>query len=106
MMMPSDKLFTNLAIRSVLGNSLPSLLCTAFASWAIQKRSGSVFPCTDRVTRLLNSNYLAKDDSHMVFALSFGTFHFRLKVIFLRSPSIQNISFSQSFAIVLSYQQI
>ena len=50
-MVPLNKLFTN-RTRSVLGNTKPSLLCTALAS------SGFVVPCTDQVTWLAKSNYL------------------------------------------------
>ena len=49
-MMPSNKLFTNWITRSVLGNKKSSL-----TSSVRTERSGVVFLCTDRVTRLVNS---------------------------------------------------
>ena len=57
MMMLYNTLFTKGAARSLLLTRQPSLLCMALASLCRRKRSGFTFPCTDRVTRLVNSKH-------------------------------------------------
>ena len=53
--MPSyNKLFTARFTQSVLGNKKSSLLCMALANSGRPKKSGYLFPCTDRVTLLVN----------------------------------------------------
>ena len=53
-MMAYNKRFTNRVTRSVLEMRNPHFYARPSQARAIHKRSGFVFPSTDRVTRLVN----------------------------------------------------
>ena len=56
-MMASNKRFTNRVTRSVLEIRSPHFYARPSQARAVRKRSGFVFPSTDRVTRLVNRYY-------------------------------------------------
>ena len=53
-MMPSNKRFTNWITPSVLEIRSPHFYARPSQAQAVQKRSGFIFPSTDRVTQLVN----------------------------------------------------
>ena len=53
-MMPHNKRFTKRVTRSVLEIRSPHFYERPLQARAVQKRSGFVFPSTDRVTQLVN----------------------------------------------------
>ena len=59
--MSYNKRFTNRATRSVLEIRNPQFCARPSQARAVRKRSGFVFPSTDRVTRLVNRYYRTKD---------------------------------------------
>ena len=71
MMMASNKQFTNRVTQSVLEIRSPNFYARPSQARAVRKRSGFVFPSTDRVTRLVNrqAKPLKKNFITLVFAI-------------------------------------
>ena len=80
--MPCNKRFTNQVTRSVLEIRSPHFYARPSQARAVQKRSGFVFPSTDRVTRLVNRHYSHGRSSDKIWAQEGRSF--RQKVVIFR----------------------
>ena len=69
-----NRLLSNQVTHSIQGNTDVSLLPTDSQGRSVLKSSGFVFPCTDRVTRSVNSNLLPLDMKYLQTVFCFILF--------------------------------
>ena len=98
MVAPFEKLCTDRIARYAQVNTKPSHLCTALASSGRSERSGYVFSCADRVTRLIT-----KKIGHRISVLDHGWPSVSFKGNYLKSKNKTNENETLSNDTLLSF---